>query len=100
MNEKIIQRTADAMVSEGLLAAGYEYLSLDDWYSACLAGACCNLCFFLAVGKSQEMMLIIELWLTPRLFLQGLLHLATMCTQRQALAAVALLAVFQSCFCC
>lgn len=35
MNEKAIMSVADAMVSKGLLAAGYEYLNLDDcWVAA------------------------------------------------------------------
>ena len=29
-NEGLIKKTADAMVSEGYLAAGYEYVALDD----------------------------------------------------------------------
>ena len=30
INEKLIMETADAMVDSGLLAAGYEYLVIDD----------------------------------------------------------------------
>ena len=33
INEKLIRETADAMVSEGLLDAGYVYLNMDDcWH--------------------------------------------------------------------
>lgn len=34
INEQLIKETADAMVASGLLAAGYEYLILDDGWSA------------------------------------------------------------------
>ncbi|MDD4421830.1 MAG: glycoside hydrolase family 27 protein, partial [Eubacteriales bacterium] len=33
INEKLIKETADAMVDTGLLAAGYEYLVIDDCWS-------------------------------------------------------------------
>jgi alpha-galactosidase len=33
INEKLIKETADVMVSEGLLAAGYEYLVIDDCWA-------------------------------------------------------------------
>jgi alpha-galactosidase len=33
LNEDIIRQTADALVSTGLLAAGYEYLNLDDCWA-------------------------------------------------------------------
>jgi alpha-galactosidase len=34
INEELIRQTADAMVSEGFLAAGYNYLNLDDCWQA------------------------------------------------------------------
>ena len=33
INEEVVMRSADAMVETGLLAAGYEYLVIDDCWS-------------------------------------------------------------------
>ena len=33
INEEVVMRSADAMVENGLLAAGYEYLVIDDCWS-------------------------------------------------------------------
>ena len=33
INEELVQTTADAMVEQGLLAAGYQYLIMDDGWS-------------------------------------------------------------------
>ena len=34
INEDLIRKTADAMVATGLLAAGYEYLNMDDCWAS------------------------------------------------------------------
>jgi alpha-galactosidase len=34
INEALLRKTADAMVSTGLLAAGYEYLNMDDCWAS------------------------------------------------------------------
>ena len=33
VNEQVIRQMADAMVSSGMKAAGYEYIIIDDWAS-------------------------------------------------------------------
>ena len=39
INEEVVMRSADAMVETGLLAAGYEYLVIDDCWSKRVRGA-------------------------------------------------------------
>lgn len=39
INEEVVMRSADAMVENGLLAAGYEYLVIDDCWSKRVRGA-------------------------------------------------------------
>ena len=39
INEELIRQTADVMVEEGYLAAGYEYLVIDDCWSLRERGA-------------------------------------------------------------